>query len=74
MFLEVTKRHDFVMTYVGNHTINMTFVMLFLIGNNFIYIIYIYIYIYIIHICCCCGVVVFCVVFYFYFLGGCIFR
>ena len=36
---EITKRtYDFVMTYVGNRTINMTFVMLFLAGNKYIYI------------------------------------
>ena len=32
---EIAKRtYDFVMTYVGNRTINMTLVMLFLVGNN----------------------------------------
>ena len=32
---EIAKRtYDFVMTYLGNHTINMTFVMLFLVGNS----------------------------------------
>ena len=34
---EIAKRtYDFVMTYVGNRTINMTLVMLFLVGNNYI--------------------------------------
>ena len=32
---EIAKRtYDFVMTYVGNRTINMTIVMLFLVGSN----------------------------------------
>ena len=31
------KTYNFVMTYVRNRTINMTLVMLFLIGNKFIY-------------------------------------
>ena len=32
---KITKRtYDFVMTYVGNRTINMTLVMLFLVGNK----------------------------------------
>ena len=32
---EIAKRtYDFVMTYVGNRTINMTLVMLFLVGNK----------------------------------------
>ena len=32
---EIAKRtYDFVMTYVGNRTINMTRVMLFLVGNK----------------------------------------
>ena len=32
---EIAKRtYDFVMTYVGNRTINMTLVMLFLVGNT----------------------------------------
>ena len=36
---EIAKRtYDFVMTYMGNHTINMTLVMLFLIGNNLYYV------------------------------------
>ena len=35
---EIVKRtYDCVMTYVGNRMINMTLVMLFLIGNKFIY-------------------------------------
>ena len=32
------RTYDFVMTYVGNRTINMTLVMLFLIGNQKIYV------------------------------------
>ena len=36
---ETAKRtYDFVMTYVGNRTINMTLVMLFLVGNKVVYI------------------------------------
>ena len=32
---KIAKRtYDFVMTYVGDRTINMTLVMLFLVGNN----------------------------------------
>ena len=32
---EIAKRtYDFVMTYVGNRTINMTLIMLFLVGNK----------------------------------------
>ena len=32
---EIAKRtYDFVMTYVGNRTINMILVMLFLVGNK----------------------------------------
>ena len=35
---ETAKRtYDFVMTYVGNRTINMTLVMLFLVGNKCVY-------------------------------------
>ena len=35
---KIAKRtHDFVNTYVGNRTINMTLVMLFLVGNIYIY-------------------------------------
>ena len=35
---EIANRtYDFVMTYVGNRTINMTIVMLFLVGNNITY-------------------------------------
>ena len=35
---EIAKRtYDFVMTYVGNRTINMTLVMLFLVGNKYKY-------------------------------------
>ena len=35
---EIAKRtYDFVMTYVGNCMINMTLVMLFLVGNNIFY-------------------------------------
>ena len=30
----VKRRYDFVMTYVGNRTINMALVMLFLVGNK----------------------------------------
>ena len=34
------RRYDFFMTYLGNHTINMTLVMVFLVGNksNLLYI------------------------------------
>ena len=32
---KIAKRtYDFVMTYVGNRTINMTLVMMFLVGNK----------------------------------------
>ena len=31
------RTYDFVMTYVGNCMINMTLVMLFLVGNNICY-------------------------------------
>ena len=35
---EIAKRtYDFVMTYVGNRTIYMTLVILFLVGNNPVY-------------------------------------
>ena len=35
---EIAKRtYDFVMTYVGYRTINMTLVMLFLVGNKWLY-------------------------------------
>ena len=35
---EIAKTtYDFVTTYVGNRTINMTFVMLFLIGNKMLF-------------------------------------
>ena len=34
-YYEIVKRtYDFVMTYVGNRTINMALVMLFLVGNK----------------------------------------
>ena len=35
---EIAKRtYDFVMTYAGNRTINMTLVMRFLVGNKSVY-------------------------------------
>ena len=33
-----TRTYDFVITYVGNRTINMTLVVLFLVGNKFAFV------------------------------------